>query len=154
VSHDRAFLDNVVTSTYVFEGEGTVEEYVGGYEDWQRQRRAAPATSAPSAGGPEPPRPARGRVSGAAGQPADAGAAVAGRAKKLSYKEQRELEELPARIEALEAEQRALGQTISDPSFYTQTAAAIDEALERHASIERTLADLYPRWDALDSRPR
>jgi len=158
VSHDRAFLDNVVTSTFVFEGDGTVEEYVGGYEDWLRQRKAPAAA-------PQPAGQARLRSSGtSAGQArlgssgtsarqAEHAPAVASRATKLSYRERRELEDLPARIEALEAEQRALGGTIADPAFYKQPAAAITAALERAEGIERDLADLYARWDALDSRP-
>ena len=91
VSHDRAFLDNVVTSTFVFEGDGRVQEYVGGYEDWLRQRRAAC------------------RFAGALQAPTAPAEGVRTGPKKLSYREQRELDELPARIEALEAEQRTLG---------------------------------------------
>ncbi len=135
VSHDRAFLDNVVTSTFVFEGGGRVEEYLGGYADWLRQR--APLAAAPDVSPVQrtqpPPR-------------------VSTQPKKLSFKERRELDELPARIEALEAEQRALGTTIADPDFYRQPAAAITAALERTQAIEHELGDLYARWDALDSR--
>jgi ATP-binding cassette subfamily F protein uup len=143
VSHDRVFLDNVVTSTLVFEGDGRVEEYVGGYQDWLRQRKA-PATPSPAPGGATPPGPR------AMGLPAPA---PTGAARKLSFKERRELEELPGRIEALEAEQRALGGVIADPAFYTETPDAIRAALERAEQIERDLHELYARWDALDSRP-
>jgi ATP-binding cassette subfamily F protein uup len=73
--------------------------------------------------------------------------------RKLSFKERREFEGLPARIEALEAERRALGEAIAAPEFYREPAAAIAAALERTESIERELEDLYARWDALDSRP-
>ncbi|HVH29165.1 MAG TPA: ATP-binding cassette domain-containing protein [Vicinamibacterales bacterium] len=144
VSHDRAFLDNVVTSTFVFEGDGVVEEYVGGYEDWLRQRKAevvVPGESVGirSSGNPEP-------------HPAGASVVASATAKKLSYRERRELDGLPARIEALEAEQGALGRTIADPAFYKEPPAAIAEALERVQQIERELADLYARWDALESR--
>ena len=135
VSHDRAFLDNVVTSTFVFEGGGRVEEYLGGYADWLRQR-------APLAAEPDVPPVQR-------TQPP---ARVSTQPKKLSFKERRELNELPARIEALEAEQRALGTTIAAPDFYRQPAAAITAALERTHAIEQALGDLYARWDALDSR--
>jgi ATP-binding cassette subfamily F protein uup len=131
VSHDRTFLDNVVASTFVFEGNGRVQEYLGGYADWVRQRRP-PLAAVPEAR-PVPPRARTGP-------------------KKLSYREQRELDELPARIEALEAEQRALGTTIAGPDFYRQPAAAITAALERTQAIEHELGDLYARWDALDSR--
>jgi len=72
--------------------------------------------------------------------------------RKLSYQERRELDALPARIEALEAEQRALGLRIADPDFYKEAAAAITGALERVQQVERELVDLYARWDALDSR--
>ncbi len=146
VTHDRAFLDNIVTSTLVFEGDGTVKEYVGGYEDWVRQRDAASAdpTRSIAARPPEPP-PARSH------EPA---VAVASPAKKLSYRDQREFEELPARIDALEAEQRTIGSTIAEPEFYKQPAAAIAAALERADAIERELLNLYAVWDALDSRSK
>jgi ATP-binding cassette subfamily F protein uup len=144
VSHDRAFLDNVVTSTFVFEGDGVVEEYVGGYEDWLRQRKADAAV---------PAEPVGVRSSGNPGpQAAGASAVASATAKKLSYRERRELEALPARIDALEAEQGALGRTIADPAFYKEPPAAIAETLERVQQIERELVDLYARWDALDSR--
>jgi ATP-binding cassette subfamily F protein uup len=135
VSHDRAFLDNVVTSTFVFEGSGRVEEYLGGYADWLRQRvPLAVASPTPSTKPVE--RAPRARVA----------------STKLSYREQRELDDLPARIEALETEQRTLGATMAEPEFYRQPAAAINAALARVQSIERELVELYARWDALDSR--
>jgi ATP-binding cassette subfamily F protein uup len=137
VSHDRAFLDNVVTSTLVFEGGGRIEEYVGGYEDWLRQRNV-------------PTAPAPG-IKEASRQPA-AVTTVQSARKKLSYMERREFEELPARIEALEAEHRDLGGTIADPQFYKQPAGSITAALERVQAIERELTELYARWDTLDSR--
>jgi ATP-binding cassette subfamily F protein uup len=141
VSHDRAFLDNVVTSTFVFEGDGVVEEYVGGYEDWLRQRKAdADDSAVPEAGAPTRAVPAA-RPSAAANAP-----------KKLSYRERLELDSLPSRIEALESELGELARTIADPGFYKEPPAAITEALERVQQIERELADLYVRWDALDSR--
>jgi ATP-binding cassette subfamily F protein uup len=136
VSHDRAFLDNVVTSTIVFEDDGKLEEYVGGYEDWRRQH--LPAVLSPRT--PSTPRPTKHRPE------------EMGPARKLTYREQRELAELPARIEVLEAEQRALGGTIEAPTFYTRPADEITAALERAEGIERDLGELYTRWDALDSR--
>ena len=143
VSHDRTFLDNVVTSTFVFEGSGRVQEYLGGYADWLRQR-------APLAAAAEPlPRE---RVGRAPSVPGLRGVEGPTPSKKLSYRERREFEELPARIEALEAEQRALGTTIADPEFYKQPSAAIIAALDRTKEIEHELGDLYARWDALDSR--
>jgi ATP-binding cassette subfamily F protein uup len=80
-------------------------------------------------------------------------AAVASAARKLSYRERRELEALPGAIEALEFEQRALGRTIADPAFYKEPAARINEALQRVQEIERELVDLYALWGELDSRP-
>jgi len=142
VSHDRAFLDNIVSSTYVFEGDGLVQEYLGGYEDWRRQRDAA-AAAAPVAAAISTPPPTDTRPS-----------AVASATKRLSYLEQREFDALPARIEALEAEQRALGEAIADPAFYKESAASIAAALDRAQQIESELAALYRRWDALDSRAR
>ena len=136
VSHDRAFLDNVVTSTLVFEGDAQIEEYVGGYEDWQRQKMPTPLSPrSPVGAKPTEPRPT-----------------VASLTHKLSYREQRELDGLPARIETLEAEQRTLGDTIAAPAFYNRSPDEIAVALARADSIEGDLADLYSQWDALDSR--
>jgi ABC transport system ATP-binding/permease protein len=147
VSHDRAFLDNVVTSTFVFEGDGVVQEYVGGYEDWLRQRGASAEASAIEQG------PARLRSPGGAAGGAAARVDAEDVPRKLSFKERREFEQLPARIDALETERRALAETIAAPEFYKESAAGIAAALERAASIERELDDLYARWDSLDSRP-
>jgi ABC transport system ATP-binding/permease protein len=137
VSHDRAFLDNIVTSTFVFEGDGRIGEYVGSYEDWVRQRQAPTVASAAT---PETDRRT------------DPSTEDRSNPKKLTYRERREFEELPARIEALEAEQRTLGGTIGDPSFYKQPATTIRMSLARAETIERELSELYARWDALDSR--
>jgi len=142
VTHDRAFLDNVVTSTFVFEGE-FVREYVGGYEDWLRQRP-------PEDDAPRPKQPPRDGGEASARRSAHHGTAEA--ARKLSYQERRQLDALPARIDELEAEQRALGLRIADPAFYKESAADITGALERVQQVERELVDLYARWDALDSR--
>jgi ABC transport system ATP-binding/permease protein len=140
VTHDRAFLDNVVTSTFVFEGDARVEEYVGGYEDWLRQRARDPDTTPAS--------------SATRGKPTTAGAAPAAAGpKKLTYNERRELDALPARIESLELEQRTLNATLADPGFYTGPPAAITAAVERARQIDEELVALYERWDALDSRP-
>jgi ABC transport system ATP-binding/permease protein len=138
VSHDRAFIDHVVTSTLVFEGDGRIQEYVGGYEDWLRQRRQAE------------PAPTR-RV--AAPSVANDGAVGANGVapRKPSYKEQRELEQLPSRIEALEAEQQQLQAVVTSPEFYKRPAADIHEALRRLEELETLLLAAYARWDALDS---
>ncbi len=141
VSHDRAFLDNVVTSTFVFDGGGTVEEFVGGYEDWVRQAglvdsggSAGSGVRGPGSGDPRPsPKPE----------------AKAGR---LSYNEQRELAQLPDRIAALEAEQAELQGRVQATEFYREPADAIAAALARLAAVDDELLAAYARWDALDSR--
>jgi ATP-binding cassette subfamily F protein uup len=133
VSHDRAFIDNVVTSTVVFEGGGRVTEYVGGYEDWLRQR-------------PDPqPRPE-------APETGDHVLRAPAPRKKLTYREQQEFKDLPARIEALEAEQRVLNLRIAGPDFYKESGEAIKEALARVASLQEQLLLAYARWDELESR--
>ena len=143
VSHDRAFLDNVVTSTFVFEGDGRVQEYVGGYEDWVRQR-VKPAEALPAAGG-GPAAPPRSSAEPNAGR----GAAIA--VRKLSYKEQRELEALPARIDALEAEERELNARVAGPEFYKEGGTAIAAALARLEALAAELSAAYARWEDLDS---
>jgi ATP-binding cassette subfamily F protein uup len=140
VSHDRAFLDNVVTSTLVFEGDGRVQEYVGGYEDWLRQRAASGVGLQPGPGDRRRPKPA--------GAVRAQGPAI----KKLSFKEQRELDALPARIDALESEQRDLHARIAGPDFYKESRDAIAVALARVDALQRELADAYTRWHDLDSR--
>src|SRR5215467_874047 len=140
VTHDRAFLDNVVTSTLVLEGDGRIEDYVGGYEDWLRQRPVEPS----AADSDKHERPIATSVEVARERPPAS--------KKLSYHEQREFEALPARIETLEAEQRALNGKIADPAFYTEPAAMIREAVARLEAIEGELTQVYERWDALDAR--
>jgi ATP-binding cassette subfamily F protein uup len=145
VSHDRAFIDHVVTSTLVFEGDGHVQEYVGGYEDWLRQRRSAVVV----------PGSHRRVVSGfsrtSGTEPATIHRSAASPGKP-SYKEQLELEQLPARIEALEEEQRRLQAAVSDADFYKKPAGEIHETLGRLEELETLLLDAYTRWDALDSR--
>ncbi len=143
VSHDRAFLDNVVTSTLVFEGDGCVKEYVGGYGDWVRQRDADKVISKSDTAGK--------RGSGARKRPKETGE---GRPKKLSFNEQRDLDQLPATIEALESEQRELGERISRPDFYKESADEIRAALVRSDELENELAGSYARWDELDSRTK
>jgi len=140
VSHDRVFLDNVVTSTFVFEGEGRIATCVGGYEDWLRQR--SPLEIVTPAASPRP----------SSSEPATGAPGTSAAPKKLSYMERREFDALPAKIDALETEHRTLGATIADPAFYKQPAATITAALERNTAIERELAELYARWDTLDSR--
>ncbi len=140
VSHDRAFLDNVVTSTLVFEGDGRVAEYVGGYEDWLRQRPAPPEDAPPPSSLPASPA----RVV--------AGPLAAGTPRKLTYKEQRELERLPATIEALEREQAELLAAVAAPDFYKTGAEAIQVALARQEVVAAELHTAYERWHALEER--
>jgi ATP-binding cassette subfamily F protein uup len=145
VSHDRRFLDNVVTSTIAWEGDpayggkpGFWREYEGGYEDWKRQRGRARAIAAAA---PAAPAPA----------PAPAAAAPATRSK-LSFKEQRELDGLPARIEALEAEQKALHERLASNDLYTREPQAVPALQARHEAIETELLDALERWEALASK--
>jgi ATP-binding cassette subfamily F protein uup len=138
VSHDRAFIDHVVTSTLVFEGEGRVQEYIGGYEDWLRQRRQAE------------PQPVRKAVSTTRSE-STSDAKDARATRKPSYKEQLELEQLPSRIEGLEAEQRQLQADVASPDFYKRPAVEIHEVLARLEELETLLLASYTRWDALDS---
>jgi ATP-binding cassette subfamily F protein uup len=160
VTHDRVFLDNVVSSTLVFEGDGRVAEYVGGYVDWQRQRHAGRRNDAlKSAARPEPAVSARSagggkRTPGAtAANTAPAGsAAAAAPPRKLSNKERRDLEVIPKRIEALEAEQTRLQAAAGASSFYKEPADQIARTLDRIADLERELLDLYARWDEIDSK--
>jgi ATP-binding cassette subfamily F protein uup len=140
VSHDRVFLDNIVTSTLVFEGDGRVREHVGGYEDWLRQRAAPSVQNAP------PPARAPSRDAASAG-----GGRLASR-RKLSYHEQRALERLPAEIERFEAEQQRLTSTIASPDFYKEPGDAIARTLAELADVEHVLLDAYMRWEALESR--
>jgi ATP-binding cassette subfamily F protein uup len=134
VSHDRAFLDNVVTSTLVFEGRAQVNEYVGGYSDWLRQRKAAAAP----ASGPAP------------SAPHEAPRARA-KARRLSHKEQRELEAMPEKIQLLEAEQLRLQAAIADPSLFHANDGRGTAALERLRSLAAEIENAYSRWDALES---
>ncbi len=138
VSHDRAFVDNVATSTLAFEGDGQVFEYVGGYTDWLRQRRSTATALAAVA-----PQSRGGAVSAASTAPPLA---------KLSYKEQRELEQLPGRIEALEKQQSELNETVSRPVFYKRDAADQASVQTRLTEISAELAAAYARWESLEPR--
>ncbi|OHX36045.1 ABC transporter ATP-binding protein [Methylomonas sp. LWB] len=137
VSHDREFLDNVVTSVLVFEGEGRVEEYIGGYADWfalserNKKQQAEVAKVAEAAAKKDKPKTAP--------------------AKKLSFKELRELEQLPERIEQLESRQAELTATIGGGEFYKQTQEAVAASLAELQAVETELAAAYSRWDELDA---
>ncbi|MCG6966366.1 MAG: ATP-binding cassette domain-containing protein [Chromatiaceae bacterium] len=140
VSHDRAFLDNVVTSTLVFEGEGRVNAYVGGYQDWLRQREAQISPVRRKAGSTPP----------ADQKPAESKPAEVPKAKKLSYKDQRELDQLPARIEALETELGQIQGTLASPDLYRESAARVGELNARMQQVEQELAQAYERWAVLE----
>jgi ATP-binding cassette subfamily F protein uup len=135
VSHDRAFLNNVVTSTIVFEGKGRLQEYVGGYDDWLRQRAAQdePLKTASREQKQKKEKPPKEK-------------------QKLSYKETRELQELPLIIEALEKEKERLLETLNSPAFYvSRDADEINRASNRLKALEEELDGAYGRWDELES---
>jgi ATP-binding cassette subfamily F protein uup len=134
VSHDRAFLNNVVTSTIVFEGNGQVAEYTGGYDDWLRQR-------------PEPASETTEKTTRKKAQPKP----KARTSKKMGYMQQREMQELPQKIEALETEQKELFAIVSDPMFYKKEK---DEIVRINSDLARVEADIekaYLRWEALEA---
>ncbi|WEF35687.1 ATP-binding cassette domain-containing protein [Pseudoduganella chitinolytica] len=141
VSHDRMFLDNVVTQVIVAEGGGTWRDYIGGYSDWERVR----ATAATAARKPEA------KAEGKKADPVVAAPPAAAK-KKLSFKEQRELDELPKLIASLEDEQSALTVTLSDPDFYKKTPAEARRVQERIAAIETELMNALERWEQIESR--
>lgn len=142
VSHDRSFLDNAVTATLAFEGNGQVSEYIGGYQDWLRQR------SEPAANNNVAEKSKKTEKS--VEKPAAAPVAEAPKRKKLSYKEQRELETLPAQIEALENTLGELQALIASPDFYKQDKAVVNEKMAHMQTVETQLGDLYARWEALE----
>jgi len=135
ISHDRAFLDNVVTSTWAFEGQGRIREYVGGYEDWLRQRQKDAIKSI----APEKAAPAI---------RTDAAGTVLAK-KKLSYKEQRELEALPTQVSTLEAEQAELQGALAAPAFFARAPQEAAAAVARLAAIDDALLALLERWEIL-----
>jgi len=136
VSHDRAFLNNVVTSTLVFEGGGVVEEYAGGYDDWLMQRPQSRATA--QSGKPEKIEKK---------EPAKKAAA----SRKLSYKEERELEALPQRLEEMEARQEELHRQLGDPALYQKDPSGIPQIQKRLEELEQELKESYNRWEALEA---
>jgi ATP-binding cassette subfamily F protein uup len=152
VSHDRAFLDNVVTQSILALGEGRWREYAGGWADVEaaRAREAADAAQAAARAArtadrnDDPPAPAGVGSAGAAPRSA--------RAAKLGYREQRELEALPGRIEALETEQKTLEAQLADPASYQQGGDAVRALRERFDAIEDELLEALERWEALEAR--
>jgi ATP-binding cassette subfamily F protein uup len=141
VSHDREFLDNVVTQTIASEGGGGWKEYAGGYSDWQRVRSMDAREAAPSSvtqkSGTLAPRTQR-----AHSKP------------KLGYKEERELAELPARLEALEKEQGEIAGQLAEPALYRSRSGEVKPLQARHAAIEAELTRLLARWEELEGKKR
>ena len=140
VSHDRAFLNNVVTSTMVFEEGGKIADYAGGYDDWLSQRSQPTAPETPPA-----------KTAAAQSTPAKKPQPATGK-RKRSYKENKELAELPARIESLEQEQEQLTAVMADPAFFRDNdPETIAATTARLAAIEQELDDSFSRWDELES---
>ena len=137
VSHDRAFLNNVVTSTLVFEGDGVVNEYIGGYDDWLRQRFTPPAAATTTPGA----KPAEAKPT--SGTPAE-------KAKKLSFKDQRELEAMPQKIQVLETERDQINVQMGAADFFKQNKAAIAAVQARLAALDAELEQVYARWEQLE----
>lgn len=177
VSHDRVFLDNVVTQVFVAEGEGVWREYIGGYSDWERVRspsaigeqkkpsnhqpaRSPQSTSsshAARASSASPSTHSSVDVPAASGTADMSGAVPAGatptiKPKKLSFKEQRELEQLPQLIEQLENEQSAITARLADPSLYRQAPSEAQQLNQRYAEIDTLLLQALERWEAIASR--
>jgi ATP-binding cassette subfamily F protein uup len=147
VSHDRTFLDNVVTQVIASEGNGVWREYIGGYSDWERVR---PASSGPtSAKGSVKTDAAEGRSETKAAQPA-----AAPKQKKLSYKEQRDLEALPILIAQLEAEQKIISEKLADPDLYKKQAAEVQRLNQRFAEIDTLLLENLEKWEAIEARSK
>ncbi len=147
VSHDRTFLNNVVTQTIVSEGDGAWRDYVGGYDDWLAQRpEPVRAEKAGKAG--------KGKAAAAATAVASAPAAPPKKAKsgRLSNWEQRELDELPAKLEALEAEQKRLSDSLTDPDLYREGTATVTDVQARIAALEADMLAKMERWEALEAR--
>jgi ATP-binding cassette subfamily F protein uup len=130
VSHDRAFINNVVTSTLVFEGSGTVKEYVGGYDDWLRQRTVKAKSVKASKDSPD--------------------IRVAKPKNKFGFRQQKELEELPHTIQAMESEQEELYRAMADPDLYKNDKSGVISRKERLEELKRLLDKAYTRWEELE----
>jgi ATP-binding cassette subfamily F protein uup len=142
VSHDRTFLDNVVTQVIVAEGEGQWREYVGGYSDWERVRATAQAAPAKAASKSEAKPAARESAQSSKQQ------------KKLSYKEQRELETLPQLISDLETEQKTISEQLADPELYKQHPEEVQRLNSRFAEIDDLLMESLEKWEAIEAKAK
>jgi ATP-binding cassette subfamily F protein uup len=140
VSHDRVFLDQVVTGALVFEGEGRVSEYVGGYEDWMRQRPPPPESSPKPRPNQQPPAKTKNE-----------------RPRKFLNRERRELEGLPAQIEALEGQRHHLTEKLNDPALYhpkqgqAETASAVAQIQTDIVALDDRIRQAYSRWEELEA---
>ena len=143
VSHDRTFLDNVVTQVIVAEGDGQWREYIGGYSDWERMRPSAQSTPARSAAKTE-----------LTSSNKDPQAKPVAKQKKLSYKDQRELEELPALIAQLEQEQKVLSERLADPDMYKQPPDEVQRLNQRFAEIDKLLLVNLEKWEIIEARAK
>ncbi len=133
ISHDREFLNNIATSTIVFEGDGVLKEYVGGYDDWLRQRQPLAPAPAEKAAKQKKPRPRQDRP------------------RTLTFKENKELEALPALIETLEAEREELFGMLADPEFYQEDGGRVSDTKTRLEALEKEVTEAYTRWEFLES---
>ncbi len=135
VSHDREFLDNVVTQVFAFEGDGVIREYAGGYDDWLRARPRPEEKTAERKEPPSKPAPAKSSAK-----------------TKLSYKEGKELEALPARIEALEKEQKDIGEQLADGELYRADPERVKTLQARYAVLDEELLAALARWEELEAK--
>jgi ATP-binding cassette subfamily F protein uup len=141
VSHDRTFLDNVVTQVVVAEGDGIWKEYVGGYADWERVRKSVKTV-------PEK------ELSKSSDKLKEVAATAPPKLKKLSFKEQRELEQLPQQIAALEAEQATITEKLADSALYAKEPAQAQRLSERFAQIDQLLVESLERWEVIEARSK
>ena len=139
VSHDREFLNNIVTSTIVFEGNARLIEYVGGYDDWLRQRSFSSTEGTDKTKKKEKPEKSR---------------PLQERLRTLTFKEKKELETLPKLIESLEAERAGLYKTLADPDFYKDNGSRIPTVKARIEELDKEIPSVYERWEILESIPR
>jgi ATP-binding cassette subfamily F protein uup len=135
VSHDRSFLNNVVTSTMIMEGEGQISEFAGGYDDWVNQRPVkTPNVKSQMTFAQEKPKAIKPLI-----------------LRKLSFKEERELESLPLKIEKLEAEQEEIFTLLADISFYQRGSQEVDRVNSRLEAVAQELLEAYQRWEYLEA---
>ncbi|ARU31637.1 ABC transporter ATP-binding protein [Sulfuriferula sp. AH1] len=143
VSHDRTFLDNVVTQVIAFEGDGVLREYAGGYEDWLMQRPRGKANATNATAIPRKTEPAK-------PEPAQPGSGKA----KLSWKENQELSALPDRIQALEAEQTSITEQLADVNLYTNNLQQVADLQKKFEAIDAELVDALGRWETLEAKAK